>query len=97
MGNWHIRICSISDFKNDWLAKWYWLPNNYWLYGPANALRIPLWIPAAAATIPAIILWRRKRPQVGNCPTCGYNLTGNVSGICPECGSETENRIRPNP
>lgn len=20
------------------------------------------------------------------CSTCGYNLTGNVSGICPECG-----------
>ncbi len=23
-----------------------------------------------------------------HCLTCGYNLTGNVSGICPECGSE---------
>ena len=22
------------------------------------------------------------------CKKCGYNLTGNVSGICPECGSE---------
>ena len=22
------------------------------------------------------------------CPTCQYNLTGNVSGICPECGTE---------
>ena len=22
------------------------------------------------------------------CPTCGYNLTGNVSGVCPECGTE---------
>jgi hypothetical protein len=21
------------------------------------------------------------------CETCGYNLTGNVSGICPECGT----------
>ncbi|GMU21388.1 MAG: hypothetical protein AMXMBFR13_14810 [Phycisphaerae bacterium] len=21
------------------------------------------------------------------CDTCGYNLTGNVSGVCPECGS----------
>jgi len=24
------------------------------------------------------------------CKTCGYNLTGNESGICPECGSEVE-------
>ncbi len=22
----------------------------------------------------------------GHCRRCGYNLTGNVSGICPECG-----------
>jgi predicted Zn-ribbon and HTH transcriptional regulator len=22
------------------------------------------------------------------CPGCGYNLTGNVSGFCPECGLE---------
>jgi hypothetical protein len=22
-----------------------------------------------------------------SCRTCGYNLTGNVSGICPECGN----------
>jgi len=29
---------------------------------------------------------RRRRIRIGACPTCGYNLTGNVSGTCPECG-----------
>lgn len=29
----------------------------------------------------------RKRGLAGRCVTCGYNLTGNVSGVCPECGS----------
>jgi hypothetical protein len=24
------------------------------------------------------------------CTSCGYNLTGNVSGICPECGMQIE-------
>ncbi|UCE61528.1 MAG: hypothetical protein JSU63_07215 [Phycisphaerales bacterium] len=24
------------------------------------------------------------------CSTCGYNLTGNISGVCPECGTEIE-------
>jgi hypothetical protein len=24
------------------------------------------------------------------CPTCGYNLTDNESGVCPECGGEAE-------
>jgi hypothetical protein len=27
---------------------------------------------------------RRSR---GLCPSCGYDLTGNLSGTCPECGS----------
>lgn len=25
--------------------------------------------------------------QLGLCVKCGYNLTGNTSGVCPECGS----------
>ena len=24
----------------------------------------------------------------GHCPACGYDLTGNVSGVCPECGKD---------
>jgi hypothetical protein len=32
--------------------------------------------------------WRRyARRRRGCCSMCGYSLTGNVSGICPECGS----------
>jgi len=25
---------------------------------------------------------------IRDCPACSYNLTGNVSGICPECGTK---------
>lgn len=28
--------------------------------------------------------WRRRRKCL--CTKCGYNLTGNVTGTCPECG-----------
>jgi ABC-type ATPase with predicted acetyltransferase domain len=34
--------------------------------------------------------WRDRRAQriaAGRCATCGYSLTGNLSGICPECGT----------
>ena len=31
---------------------------------------------------------RRRRRAKGLCMKCGYNLTGNVSGICPECGTK---------
>jgi len=49
--------------------------------------------------IPALIFmatygfltWRYgPRPSDGavRCRQCGYNLTGNVSGVCPECGEK---------
>lgn len=28
------------------------------------------------------------------CGRCGYNLTGNVSGVCPECGWRIARRVR---
>ena len=51
----------------------------------------PLWLPAllftapAAARLPALARRRRRRLR-GRCLGCGYDLTGNVSGTCPECG-----------
>lgn len=44
------------------------------------------------ALIPAVILFRREwdrdhRTKTGCCTQGGYNLTGNASGICPECGT----------
>lgn len=29
---------------------------------------------------------RDARLEAGQCVACGYSLTGNVSGRCPECG-----------
>jgi hypothetical protein len=30
---------------------------------------------------------RRRRLSQGKCPNCCYDLTGNTSGVCPECGT----------
>ena len=37
----------------------------------------------------SLILRCRSR-QPGFCRTCSYNLIGNVSGTCPECGAAVE-------
>ena len=36
-----------------------------------------------------------KRWKRGRCVTCGYDLTGNVSGVCPECGTAIARKTRP--
>ena len=52
-------------------------------------------VAALAVVLPAIqlplklrdIRRRRRRRLSGVCVGCGYDLTGNVSGVCPECGT----------
>jgi hypothetical protein len=50
---------------------------------------VPLWTPFLLVAIPTAILWwrDRRRFRQGHCQHCGYDLTGNVSGVCPECGT----------
>lgn len=41
---------------------------------------------------PGILLlfyYQARRAQPGHCRVCAYDLTGNQSGICPECGTPT--------
>jgi hypothetical protein len=40
-----------------------------------------------------IVAWRiiityHRRKLMNLCIACGYDLTGNVSGTCPECGEK---------
>ncbi len=53
----------------------------------------PLWaLITVAAVYPTVAFirgpvrrWRRRKK--GACLKCGYDLTGNVTGVCPECGT----------
>ena len=50
----------------------------------------PLWPFLCLLGVPTVVLfWRDRRPKPGHCRKCGYNLTGNVSGVCSECGEAT--------
>ena len=56
--------------------------------GTATEVVVPLWFGAFSFGLPTIILWfgdRRRAP--GLCIKCGYDLRGNASGVCPECGA----------
>jgi len=33
-----------------------------------------------------VTVWYWGEPEI--CHKCGYNLTGNESGVCPECGTK---------
>jgi hypothetical protein len=53
-------------------------------------LILPYWFfVVVAGVIPAIWLRKHlnKRYREGGCEACGYNLTANTSGVCPECGT----------
>lgn len=54
-------------------------------------IRIPLWLiltVVALLGVPFMVLGKRSRHDAGHpkCRRCGYDLTGNASGVCPECG-----------
>jgi hypothetical protein len=50
---------------------------------------IPLWLLFVLVLLPTAFLWYRdRRIPPGHCRKCGYDLTGNVSGTCPECGEK---------
>lgn len=59
-----------------------------------NLLMVPFWaLVVLFAALPAFrflkLSDRRRRSRIarGLCAGCGYNLTGNVSVVCPECGT----------
>ena len=59
-----------------------------------ETLVVPFWAACAlSGVVPALWLWRYRRDRrvrsdgMPHCAKCDYNLTGNVSGICPECGT----------
>jgi hypothetical protein len=56
--------------------------------GSINLFVIPIWMPTVLIVITTISsFYLRSRRQAGQCITCKYDLRGNISGICPECGT----------
>lgn len=60
---------------------------------PQSYITVPVWYIALLLAAYPIRSWyreqsvRKLRNANGRCMKCAYDLFGNVSGICPECGS----------
>lgn len=85
-----IQIGGFSGFGT------YWKPKRIDYGLGMSQVTIPLWIPTSFFLAILCVSWalpayrRRKRRQHGLCLVCAYDLTGNVSSICPECGAKVE-------
>ena len=62
--------------------------NTVWLFNAGSLTALTGAVVSIVSLITGIVLFVRKRLsriKAGHC-RCGYDLTGNVSGKCPECG-----------
>ncbi|HNO78676.1 MAG TPA: hypothetical protein PKN33_11505 [Phycisphaerae bacterium] len=69
-------------------TKTQWWPDLKFDYSKSR-ISLPAWmllLPLSAATY---WLSQYKPVRAMQCVHCRYDLTGNVSGVCPECGSDT--------
>lgn len=65
---------------------------------PGRGASVAIWIPAVAMAVCTLLLTsRRARPVISSCTECDYDLTGNISGKCPECGQLTHKISRRDP
>lgn len=73
----------------------YWrflvLPGFFSNQSTVFALVVPIWMIFVPCALVSLLFYRRARRKrlIGCCSTCEYNLTGNTSGTCPECGAPT--------
>ena len=70
-----------------WGGSYAWVQPN----GKASTYHTSFWVLILLTAIPTAWLWHRDRRRIrpGHCPRCDYNLTGNSSGVCSECGEKS--------
>ena len=69
--------------------------DSYVSLGAWNMIVIPLWLPMGCLTLLTVVFFIRDRARrlEHHCRKCSYDLTGNESGVCPECGTTVEHDL----
>ena len=85
-------VCEESSLLQWGSGTWRW----YLQYMPAGVSTDAWWraymlivggtVGLPGAVVAILIATTGRKPRPGHCQACGYDLTGNTSGRCPECG-----------
>lgn len=93
----HHRVRDTGTWGFQWPGLKSWVetkpiygPKYVWPGTPTRyvSVDLPMWLPTLISSGLCLWFWRkpRLRVRVGCCSACNYDLTGNTSGVCPECG-----------
>lgn len=87
----NVPVGVVFSASNDASSRWNWWTFHAY-YGSSSdcSIDIPLWLPFLLIALPTgYHFWsdHRRRMRMGYCAHCGYDLTGNTTGRCPECGA----------
>ena len=66
-----------------------WREQGFSVEVPHRSLALAFAIGSAVMSVRALAgrVRRSSRSRRGRCRACGYDLTANASGVCPECGT----------
>lgn len=79
-----IVMMSVVTFKA-------WIESGPWFLPPAFAVMFGvIAVLVVAARAQSRMNDMQRDPDARPCPICEYDLRGNISGRCPECGKRTE-------
>jgi len=68
-------------------VKWGWGLPHVVARPQGHHVWVPFWsFVLFSVSVAGYLWWKDRRFPTGLCLHCGYNLTGNTSGVCPECG-----------
>lgn len=94
-GVWLVMACLSYSRHSEWV-KWGMQTDSIVPTEVHMLHRTAIMLGFCGCTVAWFLLPLLPRLYTHGCPFCGYSLTGNTSGRCPECGasSTTSSRIQ---